>query len=58
MYLLLLLHHLLQGTPGSGSVETAVIIGLVVAVATVILLIITTVFVIVLVCVKHKSTSE
>ena len=45
-------------TPGSNGVETAIIIGVVVAVAMVILLIIITVFATVLVCVKHKTTSE
>ena len=44
--------------PGSGGVGTAVIIGVVVAVVMVILIIIITVFATVLVCVKHKTTSE
>ena len=44
--------------PGSGGVETAVIIGVVVAVAMAILIIIITVFATVLVCMKHKTTSE
>ena len=51
-------HPSLSDTPVSGGVETAVIIGVVVAVATVILLLIITVFATVLVCVKHKSASE
>ena len=47
------------GTSGSGGVETAVIIGVVVTVATVILLIsIITAFIMVYFCMKHKTTSE
>ena len=41
-----------------GDVETAVIIGVGVAVATVILILILAAFVAVLVCLKHKTTSE
>ena len=43
---------------GSGGVDTAVIIGVVVAVAMVILLLGIAVFIILLVCVKYKTTSE